>query len=207
MAQKKIRQLKPIKKHTFAFWILVALLVGGIFGYECANNPDTELFRGIGLRNNFFKTSAVLPENIELCFTPPSGCSEVIEGEISKAISSIYVQAYGMTSPTIVDALIKAHERGVKVRILLDKSNLKDKWSKRSVLVDSGVDVGIDEVSGIAHNKVMIIDEETVITGSYNFTRAAENRNTENVIIINDKLVANEYLQNWLKRKSKNDYR
>ena len=78
--------------------------------------------------------------------------------------------SYGMTSPTIADALIKAHERGVKVRILLDKSNLKDKWSKRSVLVDSGIDVGIDEVSGIAHNKVMIIDEETVITGSYNLT-------------------------------------
>jgi phospholipase D len=207
MAQKKTRQLKTIKKHTFAFWILVALLVGGILGYECANNPDTELFRGIGLRNNFFKTSEVLPKNIELCFTPPSGCSEVIEREISKAISSIYVQAYGMTSPTIADALIKAHERGVKVRVLLDKNNLKDKWSKRSVLVDAGVDVGIDKVPGIAHNKIIVIDEETVMTGSYNFTRAADIRNAENVIIINDKAVANEYLQNWLKRKSKNDFR
>lgn len=124
----------------------------------------------------------------------------------TKKLLTANTVSYGMTSPTIADALIKAHERGVKVRILLDKSNLKDKWSKRSVLVDSGVDVGIDKVSGIAHNKVMIIDEETVITGSYNFTRAAENRNTENVIIINDKLVANEYLQNWLKRKSKNDF-
>lgn len=156
MAPKKTRQLKPTKKYTFVFWISVALLVGGIFGYECANNPDTEFFRGIGLRNNFFKTNAVLPENIELCFTPPSGCSEVIEREISKAISSIYVQAYGMTSPTIANALIKAHERGVKVRILLDKSNLKDKWSKRFVLVDAGIDVGIDKVPGIAHNKISV---------------------------------------------------
>ena len=203
---KKKRQLKPIKKHTFVFWISVALLIGGIFGYECANNPDTEFFRGIGLRNNFFKTNAVLPENIELCFTPPSGCSALIGKEISKAVSSIYVQAYGMTSPTIADALIRAHERGVKVRVLLDKSNLKDKWSKRSLLVDAGVDVGIDKVPGIAHNKIIVIDEEMVITGSYNFTRAAENRNTENVIIINDKSVANEYLQNWLKRKSKNEF-
>jgi len=132
---KKKLQLKPTKKHTFVFWITIALLVGGIFGYECANNPDTEFFRGIGFRNNFFKTNAVLPENIELCFTPPSGCSAVIEREISKAISSIYVQAYGMTSPVITEALIKAHKRGVKVRVLLDKSNLKDKWSKRPLLV------------------------------------------------------------------------
>ena len=92
------------------------------------------------------------------------------------------------------------------MRILLDRSNLKDKWSKRNLLAEVGIDVGIDKVPGIAHNKVMIIDEETVITGSFNFTRSADSRNAENVIIINDKLVATEYLQNWLKRKSKNNF-
>lgn len=203
---KKRRISKP-PNNPLSYWIIASLFVGAMLGYEYGKNPDSVLFKDLGIRQDTTRVGDLLPKNVELCFTPPSGCSEVIEREISKAVSSIYVQAYGMTSPTIADALIKAHERGVKVRILLDKSNLKDKWSKRSVLVDSGVDVGIDEVSGIAHNKVMIIDEETVITGSYNFTRAAENRNTENVIIINDKLVANEYLQNWLKRKSENDFR
>ncbi len=206
MTQKKKRSVKA-SKNALLYWIIASLFVGAMLGYEYGKNPYSVLFKDLGIRQDTTRAGDLLPKNIELCFTPPSGCSEVIEREISKAVSSIYVQAYGMTSPTIADALIKAHERGVKVRILLDKSNLKDKWSKRSVLVDSGVDVGIDEVSGIAHNKVMIIDEETVITGSYNFTRAAENRNTENVIIINDKSVANEYLQNWLKRKSENDFR
>lgn len=51
----------------------------------------------------------------------------------------------------------------------------------------------------------LVIDEEIVITGSFNFTRSADSRNAENVIIISDKSVANEYLQNWLKRKSKNE--
>ena len=205
MQQKKRYPVKT-SKNILLYWIISLLIIGAVFGYEFAKNPDSELFKDLSLNKEPARVDAVLPKNVELCFTPPSGCAAVIESQISKALSSIYVQAYGMTSPTIVDALIKAHNRGVKVRILLDKSNLKDKWSKRSLLVDVGVDVGIDKVSGIAHNKVMIIDEQRVITGSFNFTRAADSRNTENVIIINDKSVANEYLQNWLKRKSKNDF-
>lgn len=203
---KKRRLSKPFN-NPLLYWIIASLFVGAMLGYEYGKNPDSVLFKDLGIRQDTTRVGAVLPQNVELCFTPPSGCSAVIERAISKAVSSIYVQAYGMTSPTIADALIKAHERGVKVRVLLDKSNLKDKWSKRSVLVDAGVDVGIDKVPGIAHNKIIVIDQETVITGSYNFTRAADSRNAENVIIINDKLVANEYLQNWLKRKSKNDFR
>ena len=205
MQQKKKYPVKT-SKNILLYWIISLLIIGAVFGYEFAKNPDSELFKDLSLNKEPARVDAVLPKNVELCFTPPSGCAAVIESQISKALSSIYVQAYGMTSPTIVDALIKAHNRGVKVRILLDKSNLKDKWSKRSLLVDVGIDVGIDKVSGIAHNKVMIIDEQRVITGSFNFTRAADSRNTENVIIINDKSVANEYLQNWLKRKSKNDF-
>ena len=145
-----------------------------------------------------------MPENIELCFTPPSGCAAVIVKAISKARESIYVQAYGMTSPAIVEALIKAQSKGVKVRILLDKSNLKDKWSKMGTLLEADIDVGIDKVSGIAHNKVMILDKRIVITGSFNFTRSADSRNAENVIIIDDSVVAKQYLQNWLSRKVKN---
>jgi len=205
MPTKKKWQSSAVK-NPLLYWIIASLIVGAMLGREFAQNPDSNLFKGMQLNQEIVR-AAILPKNVELCFTPSSACSSVIESKIAKAVSSIYVQAYGMTSPTIVDSLIKAHEKGIKVRVLLDKSNLKDKWSKRSFLVDAGVDVGIDNISGIAHNKVMIIDEETVITGSFNFTRAADKRNAENVIIITDKSVANEYLQNWLNRKSKNDFR
>jgi len=203
--EKKKRSLK-LSNNPLLYWIIASLFVGAILGYEYGRNPNSVLFKDLGIRQDVPRASAVLPQNVELCFTPPSGCSEVIEREISKAISSIYVQAYGMTSPTIVDALIKAHARGVKVRVLLDRSNLKDKWSKRNALAEAGIDASIDKVPGIAHNKVMVIDEEIVITGSFNFTRSADSRNAENVIIINDKSVANEFLHNWLKRKSKNEF-
>ena len=206
MSTKKKQQSSSVK-NPLLYWIIASFIVGVMLGCGFAQNPDSDLFKGTGLNQEVARADTVLPKNVKLCFTPPSGCSAVIEDQISKAVSSIYVQAYGMTSPTIVDSLIKAHEKGVEVRVLLDKSNLQDKWSKRSLLIEAGVEVGIDKVSGIAHNKVIIIDKETVITGSFNFTRAADKRNAENVIIITDKSVANEYLQNWLNRKSKNDFR
>jgi phospholipase D len=109
-----------------------------------------------------------------------------------------------MTSPSIVEALIKAQKSDVTVRILLDKSNLRDKWSKMGILLEAGIDIAIDNVSGIAHNKVMIIDEQIVITGSFNFTRAADTRNAENVIIINDAVIAKQFLQNWFRRRAQN---
>lgn len=71
-------------------------------------------------------------------------------------------------------------------------------------LVNANVSVRIDKVAGIAHNKVIIIDEQKVITGSFNFTNAADKRNAENVIIINNKSVAKEYLNNWQDRYNKN---
>lgn len=203
---KKRKQKSPIKtkKPILLFWIIGSLFVGTILGYEFANNSDSELFKNIGISHDSVKAAPVSPENIELCFTPPSGCAAVIVKAISKARKSIYVQAYGMTSPSIVEALIKAQKSGVKVRILLDRSNLKDKWSKIGTLLEADIDVGIDKVSGIAHNKVMIIDEKMVITGSFNFTRSADSRNAENVIIIDDSSVARQYLQNWFSRKAKN---
>ncbi|AFC69799.1 phospholipase [Rickettsia amblyommatis] len=142
---------------------------------------------------------------IDTCFTPPSGCSKVITAIIDKASTSIYVQAYGFTDVDIADSLIAAHNRGVKVKILLDKSNLHSKYSKLSKIKSAGIDVLIDNVPGIAHNKVMIIDENIVITGSFNFSKNADYKNAENVIIINDPIVARQYLQNWLSREHVNN--
>ena len=61
-------------------------------------------------------------------------------------------------------------------------------------MMDSGIDISIDKVSGIAHNKVIILDESKVVTGSFNFTQSADSRNAENVIIVNDKERASKYL-------------
>ena len=145
--------------------------------------------------------NTTLASKLDVCFTPPSGCSERIIEVINNSKTSIYVQAYGFTSKTIADSLINAHLRGVKVSVILDRSNVTQGYSKFKDLKNAGVSVSLDVVPGIAHNKVMIIDEKKVITGSFNFTDAADKRNSENVIIIEDKETVKQYLNNWYNRK------
>jgi phosphatidylserine/phosphatidylglycerophosphate/cardiolipin synthase-like enzyme len=92
---------------------------------------------------------------------------------------------------------LNAHKRGVKVEVLLDKSQKGNQYSSADFFANSGVPTKIDAQHAIAHNKVMIIDGETVITGSFNFTKAAEENNAENLLIIHDKKLAERYSKNW----------
>lgn len=144
---------------------------------------------------------------IDLCFTPPSNCALLITNVIDQAKNTIYMQAYGLTHPEIINSLIKANGRGVKVRILLDRSNLTQKYSRIEELKQAGIEVGVDKVPGIAHNKIIIADHHTTVTSSFNFTVSAAKRNVENVLIIQDSNIAHSYLQNWLARNSANQGR
>ncbi|WP_245528680.1 phospholipase D-like domain-containing protein [Candidatus Odyssella thessalonicensis] len=93
-------------------------------------------------------------------------------------------------------------KRGVEVQVILDKSNKTDKHSKASLLAQNGIKVYIDSPQGIAHSKVLILEKETVITGSYNFSAAAYSRNAENLLIIKNPELAQRYLKNWEARKA-----
>lgn len=83
----------------------------------------------------------------------------------------------------------------------MDKSQRTDQYSSATFLYDAGIPVKIDAQHAIAHNKVMIIDGETVITGSFNFTKAAEENNAENLLVIRDKKLAEQYTKNWQERE------
>ncbi len=83
----------------------------------------------------------------------------------------------------------------------MDKTQRKERYTEATFLANMGIPTYIDSVHAIAHNKVMIIDMETVITGSFNFTKAAEEKNAENVLILVSKELARVYIDNWLKHK------
>jgi len=130
-------------------------------------------------------------------FSPKGGATEAIVQELGSAKTSILAQAYSFTSAPIAKALVAAHERGVKVEIILDKSHLTERYTNAPFLAKSGIPVKIDSAHAIAHNKVMVIDGEIVITGSFNFTKAAEEKNAENLLVIRDKSLAEKYIKNW----------
>jgi phosphatidylserine/phosphatidylglycerophosphate/cardiolipin synthase-like enzyme len=92
------------------------------------------------------------------------------------------------------------------VEILLDKSYKSAKYSAGDFTAHMGIITYIDDKHAIAHNKIMIIDKETVITGSFNFTKAAEEKNAENLLIIKSKELAKIYTENWNEHK-KHSYR
>lgn len=154
--------------------------------------------------DNGKKIEIAASSRIDLCFTPPQDCARLITDVIDQARNTIYMQAYGLTNPEIINSLIKANKRGVEVRILLDRSNLTQKYSKIDELKQAGIEVGIDKVAGIAHNKIIIVDDYKVVTGSFNFTVSAAKRNAENILIIQDTDIARGYLENWLARQSAN---
>lgn len=135
----------------------------------------------------------------QVCFSPRGGCTQLVTDTIGQADSEILVQAYSFTSEPIAQALVAAHQRGVKVQAILDKSQKTEDDSRARLLLDAGIPVQIDSAHAIAHNKVMVIDDKTVITGSFNFTKSAEERNAENLLVIKDKVLAEKYEENWRK--------
>ena len=85
----------------------------------------------------------------------------------------------------------------VQVQVILDKSQRSEKYSSADFLANQGVPVVIDANHAIAHNKVIVIDGATVLTGSFNFTKAAQERNAENLLILRDQALAAQYTKNW----------
>lgn len=148
---------------------------------SCASPPHDVLFNAVA----------------EVYFSPKGGCTEAIVSEISRAKSEILVQAYSFTSNEIAEALADAHTRGVSIQIILDRSQ---RTARRSVAIytsETGIPTFIDSSHAIAHNKVMIIDKLTVITGSFNFTKAAEESNAENLLIVRSSALARLYSESW----------
>ena len=148
---------------------------------------------------------APVPARATLCdvyFSPKGGCTAHVVSAIDGATEVILVQAYAFTSQAIAEALVRAQQRGVRVEAILDKSQRHEHDSKAALLHRAGVRVLIDAAHAIAHNKVMVIDHETVITGSFNFTNGAEERNAENLLLLRDHDVAAKYEANWRAHRS-----
>jgi phosphatidylserine/phosphatidylglycerophosphate/cardiolipin synthase-like enzyme len=135
---------------------------------------------------------------IGTCFTPGENCTDKLVQVINLAETSIKVQAYSFTSKPIIDALIAAHHRGVDVRIILDKSQFLG--TGYLAVIQAGIPVWIDLKPAIAHNKVMIFDNESLETGSFNYSDAAQYKNAENMLVTDEEKPINAYLANWKKR-------
>lgn len=138
-----------------------------------------------------------------LCFVPDGpSCEQLLIERIHQTRNQLLIQAYSFTSPKIADAVKQANARGVDVRVVVDKSQVREQYTSATFLKNSGIPVWIDDRPAIAHNKVMIFDRTAVFTGSFNFSRSAQERNAENgIVIAGDRDLVNEYVKNWEVRR------
>src|SRR4051812_5282159 len=101
-------------------------------------------------------------ETVQVLFSPNGGCTKAIVEELDQAKKSVLVQAYSFTSAPIAKAVVEAHKRGVRVEVILDKSQRTERYSSATFLQNSGLIPLIDARHAIAHNKVIVIDGQTV---------------------------------------------
>ena len=170
-------------------WLALALTAPALAFQPTSTEPASPLMAANG--------------TVELAFTPGQDAAALIINAIAMAHRQILVQAFSFTHDGIAQALIAAHHRGVEVRLIADREQT-EKMQRGQVpsLAAAGILVWLDGEHQSAHNKVMVIDAgsamPTVITGSYNFTRAAQFKNAENVLIMHgNKPLTEQYRLNW----------
>lgn len=156
---------------------------------------------------------AVSPRNTDCCFivdgveienyfAPEDGIAGHIISEISMAEKEIRFMVYSFTDKNISGAMINKHKEGLSVEGILNSSQLKDDNSAWSLLKSEGIPVYFSKGRTL-HHKVIIIDSAVVITGSYNFTKSANTKNDENILIIRSPEIARAYLEEYQRVKAK----
>jgi phosphatidylserine/phosphatidylglycerophosphate/cardiolipin synthase-like enzyme len=149
-----------------------------------------------------------VPARVAVCFTPTEDCESEIVAAIDAATKDIKVQAYGFSSDPILKSLRRAIKRGVLVELVLYKTDGFGKrkvaklYSNAGLMAAAGAKVWIDDHSGIAHNKVIIIDGQLVVGGSFNYTKSAATKNRENVTFMQGPEVTAAYVDNWNSRRA-----
>ena len=132
-------------------------------------------------------------------FSPNRGGAKVLIGFIDRCTATIDAAVYSITHDDISDALIRAKQRGVTVRIITDKTQAAGRWSDDERLEEAAIPVkrGGYHWRGSMHNKFIIGDSDAVGTGSFNWTKNADKRNAENFVIIRLKYVVTDYQQEF----------
>ena len=131
--------------------------------------------------------------NSQAYFSPGDACLNAIIAGINRAKSSLKICVFTISDDRITRAILQAHRRGIPVKIVTDNEKLYDKGSDIRELALAGIPVRIDNTPNHMHHKFALLDNHTVLTGSYNWTRSAAQYNHENLIISDDKILVKAF--------------
>lgn len=126
----------------------------------------------------------------------------VVVSEIERAKEKVFVHIFKFNSEKIAQALIDAQKRGIEVSVMIDGKAARDKRNRARQLSEAGVPTFIDSEHATMHNKITIIDGNRVVTGSYNYTKKADRKNAENILVLTDVALRDRYFENWLAHRA-----
>lgn len=184
--------LKSLPRHAL-FLSLALLFITPTHAFEQAHDTRSHAIAVSG--------------TMQVLFTPEDNAADQIVQAIEHAQKQVLVQTFSFTSREIAQALISAKQRGVDVRVITDAVQIRRmERSKVPTIAAGGVPVFVDSLHDSAHNKVMVIDAGSatpvVITGSFNFTHAAQFKNAENLLIFRgNRELTTAYLENWRRHR------
>jgi phosphatidylserine/phosphatidylglycerophosphate/cardiolipin synthase-like enzyme len=135
----------------------------------------------------------------QVAFSPNGGATELVVTTIRSAHATIRMAAYSFTSEPIAVALVEAKERGVDVRLVIDRKENIRGYTAATFVSNHGIAVRAETHYAIMHDKFIVVDNKAVEEGSFNYTSAAEHRNAENVLVLHDRRVAERYASEWQK--------
>ena len=135
--------------------------------------------------------------DINAYFSPDDNIERIILNRLKKAKKSIYFMAFAFTSDSLGEAMIRKHRQGVAVRGIIERRGSGSKYSEYVKMKVEGIPVKQDSNRYAMHHKVIIIDGELLITGSYNFSKGANKKNDENIVIIHHREIAQKYIDEF----------
>jgi len=157
--------------------VLVCLLVSGfVLGEEAVTVKDTG--------------------QIEVAFSPGTDCEEMIVKHINEATTRVWVQMYNFTNVKIAAAMVTAKNKGLEVIFIGDRSVKTENKSELAMIFNAKIPCYLDSKHPIAHNKICIIDDDLLGTGSFNWSEHAK-KNAENYIFITSKAIVALYVANF----------
>jgi phosphatidylserine/phosphatidylglycerophosphate/cardiolipin synthase-like enzyme len=159
---------------------------------------DDDLFGPGSPANTPYPAFSVNGAQVKVYFSPDDGVTQRLVELILSAEESVYFLAYSLTSDDLAEALLERHQAGVEIAGVMEarqvESNTGSDYDRLRV---AGIDVRLDGNPDNMHHKVLIIDGQTVVTGSFNFSRSAEERNDENTLVLRDPEIAALYLREF----------
>lgn len=145
--------------------------------------------------DNFRQTQSV--SITEAHFSPGEDCRRQLLDLLVAAREALDISVFTISDDRLSDAIIAAHKRGIKVRLITDNDKAEDQGSDIFRLIDQGIDVRMDNTENHMHHKFAVVDKSILVNGSFNWTRSATDYNQENILVTNEPKLVAAYLQEF----------